>query len=1477
MALLLLIALLLVVVSIPKVQTKIAQHFTEKINNSYDVNISVSKIRIGYNGDIQLRNVYIEDHQQDTMIFVGKLTSSANSILNLMKSEIAIDDISLDEVVFNIVKYKDEETDNFDLFLNNLEDEKEASTSSKKFEMFVQHIIISQGNFLYKDENEEIEEQFKMNDLYIDAWDFSIIGSLVEADIRRLKGLTGRGFNVEKLATEFSYSRNQMKFLNTSLTTDVSTLLADITLSYEIEDFKDFNNCVTFDANFSYADISTTDLGKFYSEFGYNEQLKFNGILEGVLNDFTAKDLFLSGLRRSQIRSQELTFQYLLNRERDFVLEGNFSQLTTDREDLSNLLPRVLGDNLPNDLAKFGLFNLNGFIRIEGPNLYTNTNASTEVGKAKLQLTFNDLDQQEKVTYDGVLVFDNIAVDQLANNKILGNTSFSLEVNGKGFTRESLDTKVKGNIKKIHYNKYTFQNIDINGNLKHPIFEGNFISKDKNFQVDFNGLLDLSEEENNFNFYAHIDQVELNKINWYTKDSISEIKGDITLQLKGNEIDEFVGKLDLQNFVYTNQIDSFVFTDLELTSSITDEIRDLEISSTDVVDGYLKGIFKPTELPEIVLGAVENLYYREEPKENKNFAYVDFKFSIYNKIIEAIFPQIYFAPNTFVEGSIVNNQNYFRLGFESPQIKVYENSFNNIDLLIDNKDPLINTSVKIDSIVTPFYKTSQFSFINQTQNDTLFVRANIKGGPTNTDDFDLKFYQTSTEKKELIFGFLPSTITFKEYDWKLGKENSTQNRLIIQEGFRNFEFDSISVVHEDAYFKLNGIVRDSTYKNIQLDLNKIELAKITPIIDSLELNGIVDGKLSLLQEKGLYSPNLDAQIYDFTANNFSYGDFSLFADGDERFTRFNFIASLIKDGKHILESSGQIYENNNRQNIEGSLVAKDFDVSPLSPLGVDIIDNFRGFLEGKVDFSGRLNEPQFEGSLLLADGGINVPYLNVDVNFTEKTTINVLPTAFVFTNVSLEDTKHRTKGRLDGLIAHRNFDNWELDLNVGGDNLLVLDTPYKEGSLYYGTAFIAGNAEIFGPVDNLEINVNARTLKNTVFSIPLDDTEFLTDASFIYFLTEADKQAKEEGRSIQLREVKGISMNFDLDITEDAEVEIVVDKASGSTLRGRGTGNLLIEINTNGKFTMFGDFEAAEGIYDFRYAGIVNKKFSVVPGGTLTWNGDPLQANMNVQAKYRTMANPAFILENPLINRDVPVEVFINLSGELIQPNINFELNYPNLSSIIKSELEYRIQGKENTEIQALSLVTQGTFYNMDGIGGQGAIAGNLVEGASSIMDRLFSDEEGKFKVGLDYTQAQRVPDQNQTGDRVGMSFQTQISDRILINGRFGVPVGGTTESVIFGDVEVNLLLNDSGSLRANAFNRESDIQFIGEELAYTQGIGLSYSIDFNSFNDLLRKMLKKEALRPKQNDIPEKEPSKSVLPSYIRLPHENLMEQGEN
>jgi len=264
---------------------------------------------------------------------------------------------------------------------------------------------------------------------------------------------------------------------------------------------------------------------------------------------------------------------------------------------------------------------------------------------------------------------------------------------------------------------------------------------------------------------------------------------------------------------------------------------------------------------------------------------------------------------------------------------------------------------------------------------------------------------------------------------------------------------------------------------------------------------------------------------------------------------------------------------------------------------------------------------------------------------------------------------------------------------------------------------------------------------------------------------------------------------------------------------------------------------------------------------------------LNMGEVYEAHDNPAIILENPGVSRRITVDVVINLEGEHLQPDISFNLGYPNVNSAVRSELEYKIGTSGNTEAQAFSLLALGQFYTPDVLGGNAgsALLGGVFQSASSgLFSSLLGDDGGVFEVGLNYEQGSRTPEQS-TADRFGVTLSTQISERVLINGQVGVPVGGVTETVIVGNIEIEFLLNEEGNLRAKIFNRENNIQYIGEELGFTQGVGLSYQVDFDTFKELVKKILKKEvATTSTENEKEEQEPVESLAPDYIRFPGED-------
>ena len=235
------------------------------------------------------------------------------------------------------------------------------------------------------------------------------------------------------------------------------------------------------------------------------------------------------------------------------------------------------------------------------------------------------------------------------------------------------------------------------------------------------------------------------------------------------------------------------------------------------------------------------------------------------------------------------------------------------------------------------------------------------------------------------------------------------------------------------------------------------------------------------------------------------------------------------------------------------------------------------------------------------------------------------------------------------------------------------------------------------------------------------------------------------------------------------------------------------------------------------------------------------------------MANPAVLVESSSLNRKVDTNVTILLNGNLSNPQPDFNIDFPTVSSVLKSEIDYKLQDKDTRQTQAFALMATGSFVTAESTGN--AAYGSLIEGASSIINGLFADQDSNLQLGLDYSQGNRLTD---ISDRVGVTMNTRINDRISINGKVGVPVGGVTESVIVGNLEVLIQINEDGSLNAHVFNRENDINYVGEGIGYTQGLGITYNVEFNTFKEMMQKIFntnkKKTDPSKSQDDLPDSE-----------------------
>ncbi len=1087
-------------------------------------------------------------------------------------------------------------------------------------------------------------------------------------------------------------------------------------------------------------------------------------------------------------------------------------------------------------------------------------NLNSAIGGSYADLELTDINNIDNANYKGFVSLIDFDLGNFVGNKQLGKTSLDVNVEGKGFVQETLNTEVIGDIYALNFNRYEYNNIKVSGILKDQLFDGSLVSSDDNLKFEFQGLADFGSDRNAFNFIASVDYADLKKLN-FIDDSVSVFKGDVRMDITGNSLDDIAGDIKFSKTNYQNINQTYYFEDFKISSSFEgDSLRTVEINSPDIITGYMRGKFKVRELGKLVRNSIGSIYTNYRPFEISPGQELAFNFKLYNKIVDVFFPEVNFGPNTFIRGSIVADEGDFKLTFKSPNIAAFGNELTNIDIKIDNKNPLFNTFVSVDDVSTIYYDVKDFNLINTTLTDTLFFRTEFKGGSEYDDSYNLNFYHTFNAENKSVIGLKKSDVSFKGNKWILNKDGDRQNKVILNRTLDSISIQEIVMNNDNReQIRLKGQLADSTYKDLELQFKIVSLNKISPAIDSLKLTGEINGVLNLQQREGKYLPICNLDIEDFGVNGIDLGKLDIGIVGNRNLTEFVVNSQITENGREKFSIIGNVTNQNNV--LQSDLLANftDFDLKPFSPLGEGVITNIRGDLNGSAQIKGDVKNPDISGLLTLNNAGLAIPYLNVDYAFGANSVVRLFNQTFDFQNVRLTDVAQNTRATLDGTIKHKFFDDWslDLDLDTNNDRFLILNTPFEEEILYYGTGFVNGTGRIYGPTNGLTITFEGATAEGTSLKIPISDVASVGDYSFINFIEKDQVEAIELQRTLQNYE--GLELQFDLDVTPDAEVEIVVDQKTGSSLKGTGAGLVYIEINTNGKFKMFGDFVVVTGEYHYKFGNVIDKTFQVRPGGTIVWEGDPLAARLNMEAVYSLNANPAPLLDNSSYSRRIPTDVVVALTEELERPRIDFNIEFPGTSSIVKSELEYRLQDPAVEEKNAIFLLAQGTFVNENtGLSGQ-AVVGNAIQSASGILNQVLGGSNDKVDFGVSYEQGYQDPNDIQTEDRIGVTVSTKISDRILFNGRFGVPVGGVSETVVAGDAEIQVLLNEEGTLRAKIFNRENQIQqFLTERQGYTQGIGLSYEVDFNSFKELMRKIFKK--------NIPEeeKEPPAGNTPSSV-------------
>jgi hypothetical protein len=317
--------------------------------------------------------------------------------------------------------------------------------------------------------------------------------------------------------------------------------------------------------------------------------------------------------------------------------------------------------------------------------------------------------------------------------------------------------------------------------------------------------------------------------------------------------------------------------------------------------------------------------------------------------------------------------------------------------------------------------------------------------------------------------------------------------------------------------------------------------------------------------------------------------------------------------------------------------------------------------------------------------------------------------------------------------------------------------------------------------------------------------------------------------------------------TNDAQAQIIIDKKSGDMLNLYGSGDLSLRLNTLGKFEMIGDYSFNSGDYLFTLENVINKKFDIESGSSISWSGDPMNADVNIVTAYRQRASVAPLLNDTTgaFKGRTPVECKLIITDKLFSPSINFAIDFPNLDGTSKSRISSVLSDETELNRQVFSFLLFRTFAtpliynsNVGGVtaGGAAASTGSelLSNRVSEFLNTYFGSLSGikDLELGLNYR-----PGTQTSNETVDLALSKQFLDnKISVDGNFGVNQNARNSNALIGDVNVDYKLTSDGRLRLKGFNRSNDnTQITTAGGPYTQGVGFFYRVEFDSLNELWR------------------------------------------
>ena len=1465
---------LTLVLNVDDVQNRIIKLASQYATDYLGAEVSIGRIDLDLFSRVRIEDFYVEDHEQDTLLYVESAWASIRS-LNIARDGLLLRSAKLVNGEFNL-----RELPNGELNIRPIIARLQRNKSESNFCMVIDDIEASGLTFRYERQQHRDPEygidyyDMEIGDITTSIERFSVAKSKVWATVKSLSARERSGFTIDNLTTDFSVHMGQIAFMGFECQTPTSRItVPELLLKGDNWDrYKEFIENVQMIGRVECERLTTEDLAYFAPAMRYWDTSVSNVVapMDGLVCDLNG---VIERATIAEYSSAEGTFRITgLPDWRTSQYVVGLQRVKLDRRDIRMLLTNVPQQPLPRSVMDiverlgnvsarltFG-GRLNGF-RAVG-------NVAATVGELSADVTLRrGGDGRYNVT--GTADTDELDIGSLLDVSNLHNITSNIVVNGSVGDEASggVVGDVTVDVSSVGYGSYRYSAISGKVNVDGGEYHGIVTSKDPNLEFSLYADMDLGREVPEYAFSLGLERADLHALGFNKRDTVSVLSAHVGVDLVGEFYEGLGGYVSIADANYSYP-GSELHTDLvrlniesdnrQKSVELESDFVDLEYHSHSSYRDVYEYIYNSLKryVPLLYDNAAVSLVEPSAKNSPADYTIMTLKAGeAINDLLDAIAGGLVVAPNTELDLVFNPKSNNISLRGSSEAIEYSGIIFANNELNVNNNS-LDSLSVRLKSegvYMGQRLMMPKFDLIGGARENRISLTAGFKqteGTSSAMLGLSAQFSRNElTRRRSVHIDITPSHFTNDTQQWKLYSRgiDIDSTRISIHE---------LHIARPDQQLILDGVVSRQRDDSISLKLDNFDISPISALLGRYGYNvsGVVNGYAQV--KSALSTPEIDAAISldSISVNGIKAPPQDITSKWDFENNRARVF--VLKRGTTDTVIRGYYQPQGNRYYARADM--ENMKLKLLSPFLGGILSDIEGDADINATVRGQGGNAVLAGGAVVDNIGVTVDYTKVRYR-APKAELRVENNHFIAERVPVYDMEGNS-GNFSMDISLEKLSNITYDVDVEANRMLVIDTDSKDNNLFYGHVYGSGTLSLTGDKRGVKMDIEGTSADNSHFYMPLSGKEDVSYADFVRF--EDDKREAPdttafltrrmmayERKSRQISESEGVmDMDITLNILPNIEMQLVIDPTVGDVIKGKGSGQLNMHIVPKANiFEMRGDVQISDGTYLFTLQNIINKLFTVVPGSSIHWDGEPLGAQLNIDAVYSTKASLRPLIGGSVqgidTSRAVPVDCYIKLTDELMSPTVTFDVQVPNVAPEIQTVIQSMLNDQQAIATQMLWLLAANSFSAED----TGSMGASL---SATTGFELLSNQLSNWLSGDNYNIIFRYrPRTELSGDEVDFGFsKSWFNNRLIVELEGGYLSDASKQATakasnFVGEAFITWLIDPDGAFRFKGFTQTID-RYGENQGMQESGIGVYYSESFNTFKELRKSIKNRFAYR---------------------------------